>query len=83
MVVEDDNVALQCAELLRRAQAGRVTFMPLNTIRPQQVRAVRAVLGVRGLGSSEVGGLSLGRTRVAYLSCLLKSAALERSFTVK
>jgi chromosome segregation ATPase len=36
-VVETDLVALRCTKLLQEAKAGRVTFMPLNQLRPPQV----------------------------------------------
>ncbi|KAL6760778.1 RecF/RecN/SMC [Haematococcus lacustris] len=38
VVVESDDVALRCSELLRRHKAGRVTFMPLNTLNPMHVQ---------------------------------------------
>jgi len=31
--VEDDAVAARCIDLLRRHQKGRLTFVPLNTVR--------------------------------------------------
>lgn len=34
IVVEDDQVAAQAIELLKREKAGRATFLPLNKIRP-------------------------------------------------
>lgn len=37
-VVETDKVALQCTKLLQQHKAGRVTFMPLNTLNPPPVR---------------------------------------------
>ena len=32
-------MALRCTDLLNRGRLGRVTFMPLNTLRPQHVRS--------------------------------------------
>ena len=37
VVVETDDVALRCTELLNRGRLGRVTFMPLNQLRPPHV----------------------------------------------
>ncbi|KAG1671785.1 hypothetical protein FOA52_000162 [Chlamydomonas sp. UWO 241] len=37
VVVESDDVALRCTELLNRTKAGRVTFMPLNTLQPKDM----------------------------------------------
>uniref|UniRef100_A0A7S3VMZ6 Structural maintenance of chromosomes protein n=1 Tax=Dunaliella tertiolecta TaxID=3047 RepID=A0A7S3VMZ6_DUNTE len=34
VVVDSADVALRCTELLQRAKAGRVTFMPLDTLHP-------------------------------------------------
>jgi structural maintenance of chromosome 3 (chondroitin sulfate proteoglycan 6) len=37
IVVESDEVALRCSELLNRGKLGRVTFMPLNTLQPSDM----------------------------------------------
>lgn len=37
VVVEDDRVAAKCIQLLKRQRAGRLTFAPLNKIRPPRV----------------------------------------------
>ncbi len=36
VVVDSDDVALRCTRLLQQHKAGRVTFMPLNTLHLQQ-----------------------------------------------
>ena len=38
IVVESDDVALRCSELLNRGKLGRVTFMPLNTLQPSDMQ---------------------------------------------
>ena len=43
VVVESDDVAMRCSELLVQYKQGRVSFMPLNTINPAQVRAMPKV----------------------------------------
>ncbi len=39
VIVEDDGVAAQCIEMLKRSQAGRVTFLPLTKMVPGRPRA--------------------------------------------
>jgi chromosome segregation ATPase len=39
VVVENDDVALRCTELLNRGKLGRVTFMPLNRLNATEVRS--------------------------------------------
>ncbi len=49
VVVEDDRVAQECISILRREKAGRLTFIPLNKIRVQQVQKPPYRKGVIGL----------------------------------
>lgn len=37
VVVENDEVAAQCIMLIKKAKAGRVTFLPLNKLRPRVI----------------------------------------------
>ena len=49
VVVEDDRVAQECISVLRREKAGRLTFIPLNRVRVQQVQKPPYRKGVIGL----------------------------------
>lgn len=49
VVVDSADVALKCTELLQRAKAGRITFMPLDTLHPPTVRGPWTRVGVRKL----------------------------------
>ncbi len=46
VVVEDENVAKRCIELLKRENLGRLTFIPLNRIRPPRVDFLPRTRGV-------------------------------------
>jgi chromosome segregation protein len=37
VVVQDDEVAAQCVMMIKKSKAGRVTFLPLNKIRPMVI----------------------------------------------
>ena len=43
VVVESDDVAMRCSELLVQYKLGRVSFMPLNTLNPSEVGASSGV----------------------------------------
>ncbi|WP_457627353.1 chromosome segregation protein SMC [Persephonella sp.] len=49
IVVEDDRVAQQCIEVLKKSGAGKATFIPLNRIRVPSVTKPPLMRGVIGL----------------------------------
>jgi structural maintenance of chromosome 3 (chondroitin sulfate proteoglycan 6) len=49
VVVESDDVAMRCSELLVQYKLGRVSFMPLNTLKASEVTMGRK--GAHGHGA--------------------------------
>ena len=48
LVVEDDGIAAAAIELLKQKRAGRVTFLPLNKIKPQRFSPTQALRYANG-----------------------------------
>ncbi|MHA1461554.1 MAG: chromosome segregation protein SMC [Candidatus Heimdallarchaeota archaeon] len=48
VVVETDDVAAQCVMMVKKAKAGRVTFLPLNKLKPYTINADFKEKGVIG-----------------------------------
>lgn len=55
IVIETDLDARRCIEWLKSAKGGRVTFLPLNTLRPNPLRAGE----IKGIDSPGVVGLAM------------------------
>lgn len=72
IVVEDENVALECIEFLKKNHLGRLTFLPLNKIKGPKTE-IRVGKGIIGLAQKlvkfkpeyrEIFGYVLGNTYV-------------------
>ena len=72
IVCDDDDAARAAINWLKSARAGRATFLPVESIRPDRIHLngrVRSASGFRGIASDMVGCDDRYRDIVDYLLC--------------